>query len=130
MATTADDILEMFESSFRDQEVVPRELELKWLEKAVAIYSVEQEPLQFDRIEEVFSDDLDPFVVSLLAQHMRVFYQEREVSKVNHRVSIVTKDISIDGNGNGKTAAREELKYHSEKAEEMEGMLFDTAYAD
>ena len=49
-------------------------------------------------------------------------------SKVNKRVSIVGKDISIDGNNGSKTAAREELGYDSSKSEQMISNQMPTAY--
>lgn len=130
MNTTAQNVIEYFESSFREKEVIPLALELKWLEKAVGWHEVECGEVGYDPVTMTFSKELSAFEQATIAQHMRVYYQEREVSKVNHRVSIVTSDLSIDGNGNGKTAAREELNHHRQVAEEMENMLFTTAFAD
>ena len=59
---------------------------------------------------------------------MKQSYQEREVSKVNKRVSIVGKDISIDGNNGSKTAARNELEYDDNKSSEMIANQMPTAY--
>ena len=53
---------------------------------------------------------------------MKQSYQEREVSKVNKRISIVGKDISIDGNNGSKTAARNELDYDSMKSANSIGL--------
>ena len=46
--TSFVDVFDSFESSFRDKEVIPDGLELVWLKKAIARYSTELEPLEFD----------------------------------------------------------------------------------
>ncbi len=108
--TTAQDVIDVFETSFREYEEIPIEVELIWLRQAVARYSIEVDDLTFDPVQECFSEVLPDFVIGLLARYMKERYQQREVSKVNKRVSIVGKDISIDGNGNSKLAARYELE--------------------
>ena len=60
---------------------------------------------------------------------MRQSYQERELSKVNKQISIVGKDLSIDGAGHTKTAARNELNYYAEKSTEMIDNQKPTAYS-
>ena len=50
---------------------------------------------------------------------MKKFYQERELSKVNKRISIVSKDLSIDGSNGSKTATLNELQKVSEELDEM-----------
>lgn len=126
--TTAQDVYDSFEASFRDKNIIPESLEKIWLLKAIARYSVELDRMEFDEYENCFSTKLDMYVVSTLAAMMKQQYQEREVSKVNKRVSIVTKEISVDGNGNTKTAAREELAYDAAKSEYMIANQMPTAY--
>jgi len=126
--TTAQEVYDSFESSFRDKEIIPDSLELVWLKKAVARYSTELEPISFSEEEMAFDEVLDQYAIDTLAAFMKQLYQEREVSKVNKRVSIVSKDLSIDGNGNGKVASRTELEYDSSKSEYMVQMQKPTAY--
>ena len=126
--TTAMDVFRSFEASFRDKSIVPEELELEWLQKAIGRYSMELEPLVFDEDILSFDTKLDRYVIDMLAAFMKQSYQEREVSKVNKRVSIVTKDLSIDGNNGSKTAAKNELDYDCSKAEQMIANLMPTAY--
>ena len=126
--TTAQEVYDSFESSFRDKEIIPDTLELVWLKKAVARYSTELEPISFSEEEMAFDEVIDQYVIDTLAAFMKQLYQEREVSKVNKRVSIVSKDLSIDGNGNGKVASRTELEYDSSKSEYMVQMQKPTAY--
>ena len=128
MATTAREVIESFESSFREKAVLPEELELLWLRKAVSRYSVEIDPLDYDAELREFEDKLDGYVIDILASMMKQLYQEREVSKVNKRVSIVTKEFSVDGNGNAKSAAKGELEYVAGQAEQMINNMLPTAY--
>jgi len=126
--TTANDVFTSFEASFRDKNVLPIELETEWLMKAIGRYSVELEPLAFNRDSMEFGAELDRYVIDTLAAFMKQSYQEREVSKVNKRVSIVGKDLSIDGNNGSKNAAKNELDYDCSKSAEMVANQMPTAY--
>lgn len=126
--TQAQEVFDSFEASFQDKCIIPLELEVEWLLKAIGRYSIELDPLEFDRLTLTFDKKLNRFVVDTLAAFMKQSYQEREVSKVNKRVSIVSKDLSIDGNNGSKTAAREELNYDAAKTADMIYAQMPTAY--
>ena len=126
--TLATEVIESFEATFQDKCVIPEDLELMWLKKAVAAFSIEIEDLPYDPDEEEFGVELDQYTIDTLAQVMRVYYQEREVSKVNKRVGIVSKDISINSGGHDKTAARNELEHHVSEALQMFNNQKETAY--
>lgn len=126
--TQAREVFDSFEASFQDKSIIPEGLELEWLRKAVARYSVELDPIEFNDTEMCFTKKLDRYVIDTLAAFMKQSYQEREVSKVNKRVSIVGKDISIDGNNGSKTAARSELEYDDAKSTQMIHNQMPTAY--
>ena len=126
--TTAQEIFQSFEASFRDKCIIPTSLELEWLLKAIARYSIELDPLNFDTETLEFDRVIDRYSIDMLAAFMKQSYQEREVSKVNKRVSIVSKDISIDGNNGSKNAAKNELDYDSAKSEYMIANMKPTAY--
>lgn len=117
--TTADDVIESFESSFVDKQVIPRELEIVWLKKAIGRYSAELDPIEFDEAITSFDTELDRYVIDTLAQFMYQSYQERQVSLVNKRVSIVGKDVSIDGSNGTKTAEKAHLEHVSTNARDM-----------
>ena len=117
--TNASEVIDFFESSFADKEVIPFELEIVWLKRAISRYSVELDPLKFNDAFLHFDSKLDGYVISTLAAFMKEFYQEREVSKVNKRISIVGKDISIEGNSGTKTAEKSHLEYVAEKSRDM-----------
>lgn len=126
--TTVQDVLDSFESSFRDTENIPFDLELVWLRKAVARFSTELYKVDFDADAREFNTVLDAYAIDTIAEMMKQLYVEREVSKVNKRVSIVTKELSIDGNGNAKSAAKNELEYVTSKTEYMINNMLPTAY--
>ena len=117
--THAKEVIDSFESSFADKQVLPESLEIVWLKKAIGRYSVELDKLNFDDELLEFDCKLDRYVIDTLAQFMYQLYQERQVSLVNKRVSIVGKDISIDGSNGTKTAEKAHLEHVSEEARNM-----------
>lgn len=129
MNTTAREVFDSFESSFQDKKAIPDDLELLWLKKAVGRYSVELDKLNFDVNTLQFDAVLDQYVIDTLASFMRLFYQEREWSRINKQISIVGKDISIDGAGHSKTATKNETEYYDFKSDEMVANQKPTAYS-
>lgn len=129
MNTTAQEVFDSFESSFEDKVVLPEALELYWLKKAVARYSVEIDTLFFDSENFEFDCELDQYVIDTLAAFIKQFYQERQLSKVNKQISIVGKDISIDGAGHNKTAMKNELEYCNTQSNIMISNLKPSAYS-
>lgn len=127
--TTANEVIQSFESSFVDKKVLPESLEMEWLKKAVGRFSIELDPLNFDTELNAFDCQLDRYVIDTLAEFMMQSYQERQVSLANKRVSIVGKDISIDGSNGAKTAEKAHLEYIREKASDMVENQKPTAYA-
>ena len=126
--TTAREVFDSFEASFQDKCIIPEEVEKIWLLRAIGRYSVELKNLPFDADSMTFETVLDRYTIDLLAAYMKQSYQEREVSKVNKRISIVSKDLSLDGSGTSKSAAKNELLYVQEKSHEMTDNLKPTAY--
>ena len=57
--TSASEIIEVFESSFADKHVIPLDLELVWLKKAIGRYSKELTDLTFDEETLEFNCVLD-----------------------------------------------------------------------
>lgn len=129
MNTTAQEVFDSFESSFQDKVVIPEALELLWLNKAVGRYTVELDPIVFDEETMEFDSKLDQYAVDTLAMFMLQMYDEREWSKVNKQISIVGKDISIDGAGHTKTAARAKAEYSNSESSKMVANQKPTAYS-
>ena len=117
--TTAQDVIGFFESSFADKQVIPFDLELIWLRKAVSRYSLELDPLLFDSTLEQFDCILNDTIISTLAAFMKEYYQERQVSKVNKRVSIVGKDLSVGASDNSKKYTEDEYNSMQENARDL-----------
>lgn len=126
--TSAYDVFDSFEASFRDKQVISDDLELVWLLKAIGRYSVELDELTFDQDALEFDCELNRYAIDTLAAFMKQSYQEREVSRVNKRVSIVGRDLSIDGSNGQKTASKAELDYDTSKSNEMINNVLPTAY--
>ena len=129
MNTTANEVFESFESSFKDKVVLAETLELLWLKKAVARYSIELDPIVFDEETMEFDGRLDQYVIDTLAMFMLQMYDEREWSRVNKQISIVGKDISIDGAGHSKTAAKAKVEYSNSVSNKMVANQKITAYS-
>lgn len=129
MNTTAQEVFDSFESSFQDKVVIPEALELLWLKKAVGRYTVELDPIVFNEETMEFDSKLDQYAVDTLAMFMLQMYDEREWSKVNKQISIVGKDISIDGAGHTKTAARAKAEYSNSESSKMVANQKPTAYS-
>lgn len=127
--TFANEVIQSFESSFVDKKVLPESLEMEWLKKAIGRFSIELDPLNFDVELNEFDCQLDRYVIDTLAMFMMQSYQERQVSLANKRVSIVGKDLSIDGSNGAKTAEKAHLEYIREKASDMVENQKPTAYA-
>jgi len=127
--TTAQDVFDSFESSFKDKVVIPEALEIVWLKKAVGRYSIELSPINFDSESMEFDTTLNQYSIDTLAAFMKQSYQEREVSRINKQVSITGKDLSITMGQGGKTAVKEELDYCDSQSEQMIANQKPTAYS-
>lgn len=117
--TTSDDVIQSFESNFADKNELPSTLVNMWFKKAVARFSCEVEELNYSDDDGEFCCALPQYAIDTMANYMWQLYQEREVSRINKRVSIVGKDLSFDGMGNTKKYASEELGYITHKSSEM-----------
>lgn len=126
--TTAQNVYDSFESSFMDKHEIPENLELMWLNKAVAEYSTEIEPLNF--IEELMEFDakLSQYVVDVLGQMIKVFYVERQVSRVNKIASVVGNDLSINGQNGLQKYTSVELSQCKKDLADMVQKLKPSAY--
>ena len=127
--TKYEDVIDSFHSTFQDRVEIPESLEKLWFKKAVGKFSFEIDSINYDNELEEFDKKLHRYVVDTLGLMMKVFYQERELSKVNKRVSIVSKELSIDGSNASKSAAKSELESAKEELKEMLYKLTPSAYS-
>lgn len=126
--STYEDVIKSFHSTFQDKVTIPELLEREWFLKAVGKYSYEIDSLNYDEEIHSFDKRLDRYVIDTLGAMMKKFYQQRELSKVNKRISIVAKDISLDGSNGTKTATKAELEMVSKEVDEMLFKQTPTAY--
>ena len=126
--TTAQEVIDFFESSFADKHILPDSLELVWLRKAISRYSIELDQLNYDEEIMQFDTKLNDYVISTLAEFMKQLYMERQYSLVNKRVSIVGKDLSWDASNSSKKYTKDELDYTSNKTVNMVENQKPTAY--
>lgn len=124
--TKAYEVIDSFESSFADKRPLPFELEIQWIKKAAARFSIEIDPIKFDPEILEFDQVLDQYVIDTLAAYMKQYYQERQVSLVNKRIAITGKDLGW--NGTDKTAEKSHLEYVELQAIDMTENQKPTAY--
>ena len=126
--STYEDVLSSFHSSFQDKVLIPESLEREWFLKAVGKYSYEIDPLNFDEELLEFDVKLDRYVIDTLGSMMKKFYQQRELSKVNKRISIVGKDLSVNSGMSSSKYAENELTQVTSEVDEMLFKQTPTAY--
>ena len=126
--STYEDVLNSFHSSFQDKVLIPESLEREWFLKAVGKYSYEIDPLNFDEELLEFDTKLDRYVIDTLGSMMKKFYQQRELSKVNKRISIVGKDLSVNSGMSSSKYAENELTQVTNEVDEMLFKQTPTAY--
>lgn len=121
-------IFDDFGRTLPDKTIIPDELKATWLKRAVGRYVVELSPLDFDEENLTFNEKLSRYTIDTLITFMKELYQEREFTKANKRLSVVTKELSVDGSGYTKKYSKEELDYYREKSALMVHNQKPTAY--
>ena len=86
--TTANEVIQSFESSFVDKKVLPESLEMEWLRKAIGRFSIELDPLNFDVELNEFDCRLDRYVIDTLEASLWVLlksksYKESIIGAIN-----------------------------------------------
>lgn len=126
--TQASEIYDSFESTFCEKRIIPDDLKKVWLLKAIGEYGLKIDKLVFDKENDEFDCELDRDIIDILGLMMKKFYQERQVSLVNKRVSINTKDLSYDSGNGVKTAERAHLEFIKEELETLIDNKKETSY--
>ena len=130
--TTAQEVYDSFEATFSDKKIIPTSLELQWLKMSVAKYNAEiavDTLLTFDSNFGQFNAEIDQYVISVLVEMMKVFYLEREISRVDKISSIVSKDISVNGTNGLQKYTHEEIIQCKYELSQMLSHLKTTAYS-
>ena len=135
MATTYDDVVSVFESTFMEKVTLSDDLVFQWFKMALGEFSTQIEPLYFNKEKMLFTDkageyelDLDQTVVNILGYTIKRYYLERQYDKIVKRSNIVSKDLSVNNSEGDKRQAKVELDWVNFKIVDFYEQLKQTAY--
>lgn len=135
MATTYDDVVSVFESTFMEKVTLSDDLVFQWFKMALGEFSTQIKPLYFNKEKMLFTDkageyelDLDQTVVNILGYTIKRYYLERQYDKIVKRSNIVSKDLSVNNSEGDKRQAKVELDWVNFKIVDLYEQLKTTAY--
>ena len=135
MATTYDDVVSVFESTFMEKVTLSDDLVFQWFKMALGEFSIQIKPLYFNKEKMLFTDkageyelDLDQTVVNILGYTIKRYYLERQYDKIVKRSNIVSKDLSVNNSEGDKRQAKVELDWVNFKIVDFYEQLKKTAY--
>ena len=135
MATTYDDVVSVFESTFMEKVTLSDDLVFPWFKMALGDFSIQIKPLYFNKEKMLFTDkageyelDLDQTVVNILGYTIKRYYLERQYDKIVKRSNIVSKDLSVNNSEGDKRQAKVELDWVNFKIVDFYEQLKQTAY--
>lgn len=107
---TKQDVISAFHGTFRDTVEIADALVDMWFAMALGQYELEIGAIGYDAGASTFDKKVTRPIINTIAFMMKVYYCEREVSRVNKINNIITKDITLNGNGDTKRYTIEELE--------------------
>ena len=116
MGFTKGDVIELFEATFRERVALPDGLEDMWFDHALGGIELELGCIEYDPVTEEFGEKIGRPFLNAVAYLMKVYYCEREVSRVNKINNIITKDVTLNGTGETKRYAAADLDFAKERA--------------
>lgn len=119
-------VIEAFHGTFRERVALPAGLEDLWFELSLGRLELEIGEIPFDGND--FGENVPRSIINTLAFMMKELYCEREVSRINKINNIITKDITLNGNGDSKKYISEELKFARERVSEYINKLKTSWY--
>ena len=134
MATTYQNVVDVFESTFTEKVALNDDLIKQWFKMAVGEFSIQIEPIYYDENEEIFVDAdgdgtiLNQTIVNILGYTIKRYYCEREYNKIVKRSNIITKDLSINNSEGDKRQAKTEIDWVNFKIIDFYEQLKPTAY--
>lgn len=135
MATTYDDVVSVFESTFMEKVTLSDDLVFQWFKMAMGEFSTQIKPLYFNKEKMLFTDkageyelDLDQTVVNILGYTIKRYYLERQYDKIVKRSNIVSKDLSVNNSEGDKRQAKVEIDWVNFKIVDFYEQLKQTAY--
>ena len=111
MNTNIQDIITVFESRYVETSGLPEGLVNCWAEMAVGVYEREVNDLKYDSCSKTFKTAIPFGTIDTLAYIMKMFYLEREFDRVNKKINIIGKDLSLNDTGTAKKMTLAELEY-------------------
>ena len=134
MATTYEDVVAVFESTFLERVALSDDLVFQWFNMAGGEFSTQSSQLYFNNEKKISTDIdgndivLNQIVVNILGYTIKSFYCERQYSKIVKRSNIVSKDLSINNSEGDKRQAKVEIDWVNFKIVDLYEQLKDTAY--
>ena len=134
MATTYQNVVDVFESTFTEKVALNDYLVKQWFKMAVGEFSIQIEPIYYDENKEIFVDVdgngtiLNQTIVNILGYTIKRYYCEREYNKIIKRSNIITKDLSINNSEGDKRQAKNEIDWVNFKIVDFYEQLKPTAY--
>lgn len=122
-----NNVIDTFEGTFRERVALPDGLEDLWFDIALGQLEMELGEIEYND-DGSFGENVPRAIINALAYMMKVLYCEREVSRVNKINNIITKDVSLNGNGDTKKYAAEEHAQAIQKAAETINKLKTSWY--
>lgn len=121
--TNKDDVIRVFESTFKERVVIDDSLVFQWFLMAIDEFSVEIEPLNYDKSQDKFLyyDKENNLILLprtftlILGYTIKKYYCERQYDKIVKRTNIIGKDLKLNNTDADKKNARAELDYVNEK---------------
>lgn len=111
--------INVFESLIRDREAIPYLLVDQWFFDSLAEYQLEIAPLKYNELEDAFAAETSSEAIMTIGYLMSLRYLERELSRVNKINNIITKDITLNGNGDSKRMTRDELQIKMDRVSDF-----------
>lgn len=114
MNTTNQDVFNAFHSHPLTKYALPDGLEEQWLVKAIADFSLEISPLNYNVVTHEFDRNLDTAVVFTLGQHMYCSYLTRDLDRLRQLNGFRTSDMQMTGSDESKRTTYNDLQTQRE----------------
>lgn len=123
------DALDSFGSTFMDKYELPSGLTEQWFKDAISELELETEATGYDEDTDEFPADFPQYKIKAIGLMMKLYYCERELSRINKLNNIISKDLSFNGTGESKRSARDELEIERNRVVDMLAKLKTPSYA-
>lgn len=111
---TKEDIIQIFESRYVDTPL-PDGLVECWADIAIGEYEREVGSLGYNKLTGEFTANINTGILDTIAYIMKLYYCEREFDRINKKINIIGKDLSLNDTKGAKEMAYRELQYVREQ---------------